>query len=68
MLQLQKIMKVIKIIGQYGLWAACAGVFAVRVSYSGGKNLASKTFRDLKEQLAGIERQICVWGFGGIDL
>lgn len=27
-----------------------------------GTNLASKPFRDLKEQLAGIERQICVGG------
>lgn len=61
-------MKVLKIMRQYGLWTACAGVFAVRASYSGEENLASKTFRDLKEQLAGIERQICVWGFSSIDL
>lgn len=33
-----------------------------------GTNLASKTFRDLKEQLAGLERQIRVWGFSSVDL
>lgn len=46
----------------------CALVFLQSESLIWGKNLGSKTFRDLKEQLAGIERRICVWGFSSIDL